>query len=200
MTVESISWSISTKECCRPRRGLNPRPPGLQSDGASNWATEVLCGLFYEAIYFKPCVSLFLCFSVLLALRLPRLGKRQLILVLFVRLFDLHLFGFVCLLLPLGVCEGLRLVIVALPGLVSYLFRLAHIHCVDLVMRWLISARRHTCWINLSFLTLLIVWIGIMCSYSINTYLIYLFCKVMKIRNSIEFPADRLVMNDFVWE
>ena len=39
MTVENISWSISTKECCRPRRGLNPRPPGLQSDGASNWAT-----------------------------------------------------------------------------------------------------------------------------------------------------------------
>ena len=40
MTVENISWSISTKECCRPRRGLNPGPPGLQSDGASNWATE----------------------------------------------------------------------------------------------------------------------------------------------------------------
>ena len=40
MTVENISWLISTKECCRPRRGLNPRPPGLQSDGASNWATE----------------------------------------------------------------------------------------------------------------------------------------------------------------
>ena len=40
MTVENISWSIFTKECCRPRRGLNPQPPGLQSDGASNWATE----------------------------------------------------------------------------------------------------------------------------------------------------------------
>ena len=40
MTVENISWSISTKECCRPGWGLNPRPPGLQSDGASNWATE----------------------------------------------------------------------------------------------------------------------------------------------------------------
>ena len=40
MTVENISWSISMKQCCRPRRGLNPRPPGLQSDGASNWATE----------------------------------------------------------------------------------------------------------------------------------------------------------------
>ena len=39
MIVENISWSISTKECCRPR-GLNPRPPGFQSDGASNWATE----------------------------------------------------------------------------------------------------------------------------------------------------------------
>ena len=40
MTVENISWSISTKECCRPRRGLNPRPPGLQSDGASKWAIK----------------------------------------------------------------------------------------------------------------------------------------------------------------
>ena len=40
MTVENISCSISTKECCRPRRGWNPRPPGLQSDGASSWATE----------------------------------------------------------------------------------------------------------------------------------------------------------------
>ena len=48
---------------------------------------------------------------------LPRLGKRELILVLFVRLFDLRLFGFVCFLL-----EGLRVVIVALPGLFSYLF------------------------------------------------------------------------------
>ena len=26
-TVENISWSVFTKECCRPRRGLNPRPP-----------------------------------------------------------------------------------------------------------------------------------------------------------------------------
>ena len=48
MTVENISWSISMKECCWPRRGLNPRPPGLQSDGASNWATEAgLCFLIH---------------------------------------------------------------------------------------------------------------------------------------------------------
>ena len=44
--------------------------------------------------YVLPCIILFLCFSVLLALRLPRFGKRELILVLFVRLFDLCLFGF----------------------------------------------------------------------------------------------------------
>ena len=49
-----------------------------------------------DLLYVFPCVILFLCFSVLLALRLPRLGKRELILVLlFVRLFDLCLFGFV---------------------------------------------------------------------------------------------------------
>ena len=48
-----------------------------------------------DLFYVLPCVILFLCFSVLLALRLPRLGKRELILVLSVRLFDLCLFGFV---------------------------------------------------------------------------------------------------------
>ena len=48
-----------------------------------------------DLFYVLPCVILFLYFSVLLALRLPRLGKRELILVLFVRLFDLCMFGFV---------------------------------------------------------------------------------------------------------
>ena len=46
-----------------------------------------------DLFYVLPCVILFLCFSVLLALRLPRLGKRELFLLLFVRLFDLCLFG-----------------------------------------------------------------------------------------------------------
>ena len=50
--------------------------------------------------------ALFLCFSVLLSLRLPRLEKRELILVLFVRLFDLRLFGCVCFLLPLASEKG----------------------------------------------------------------------------------------------
>ena len=153
----------------------------------------VLCLAFLLPFFFALCF-LFLCFSVLLALRLPLLGKRELVLVLFIRLFDLRLFGFVCFLfllvsgkgcgfvlillfvalwfilrgdlfyvlpcvilflcfsvllalreeraslsafrtfvrfvlvwfcrfpLPLGVWEGLRFVIVALPGLFSYLF------------------------------------------------------------------------------
>ena len=41
MAIENISWSISTKECCWLRWRLNPWPPGIQLDGASNWATEV---------------------------------------------------------------------------------------------------------------------------------------------------------------
>ena len=52
----------------------------------------ILRGDFF---YVLPCVILFLCFSVLLALRLPRFWTGELILVIFVRLFDSCLFGFV---------------------------------------------------------------------------------------------------------
>ena len=69
---------------------------------------SLLLGLFYEAICcmsfrvsFCSCV-----FSVLLVLRLPRLGKRELILVLFVRLFGLCLFRFVGFLFLLGSGKG----------------------------------------------------------------------------------------------
>ena len=68
----------------------------------------LLCGFILrgELFYVLPCVIFFLCFSVLLALRLPRLGKRELILVLFVRLFDLCLFGFVGFLFLLVTGKG----------------------------------------------------------------------------------------------
>ena len=56
-----------------------------------------------DLLYVFPCVILFLCFSVPLVLRL---GKRELILVLFVRLFDLCLFGFVGFLYLLGSGKG----------------------------------------------------------------------------------------------
>ena len=70
-----------------------------------------------------PVVILFLCFSVLLALRLPRLGKKELILVRAFRTFIRFVLVWFCRFpLPLSVWEGLRFVIVALPGLFSFLF------------------------------------------------------------------------------
>ena len=59
-----------------------------------------------DLLYVFPCVILFLCFSVLLVLWLPCLGKRELILVLFVRLFGLFLFRFVGFLFLLGSGKG----------------------------------------------------------------------------------------------
>ena len=61
--------------------------------------------LLGDLLYVFPCVILFLCFSVLLVLRLPRLGKRELT-VLFVRLFGLCLFRFVGFLFLLGSGKG----------------------------------------------------------------------------------------------
>ena len=59
-----------------------------------------------DLLYVFPCVILFLFFLVLLVLRLPRLGKRELILVLFVRLFGLCLFRFLGFLFLLGSGKG----------------------------------------------------------------------------------------------
>ena len=78
-------------------------PPVVCSTDRSKAVVPVLVFLFValwfilggDLLYVFPCVILFLCFSVLLVLRLPRLRKGELILVLFVRLFDLCLFGFV---------------------------------------------------------------------------------------------------------
>ena len=72
------------------------------------WLVLLFLALWFilrgDLLYVFPCVILFLCFLVLLVLRLPRLGKKELILVFFVRLFDLCLFGFVgfCFLLGSG--------------------------------------------------------------------------------------------------
>ena len=89
-------------------------PPVVYSTDRSKAVVPVLVFLFValwfilrgDLLYVFPCVILFLCFSVLLVLRLPRLGKRELILVLFVRLFDLCLFGFVGSLFLLGSGKG----------------------------------------------------------------------------------------------
>ena len=94
------------------KSALNPTV--VYSTGRSKAVVSVLV-LFFVAFWFilrgdlfyvLPCVMLFLCFSILLALRLPRLGKRELILVFFVHLFDLRLFGFVCFLFLLVSGKG----------------------------------------------------------------------------------------------
>ena len=78
-------------------------PPVVCSTDRSKAVVPVLVLLFValwfilrgDYLYVFPCVTLFLCFfSVLLVLRSPRLGKRELILVLFVRLFGLCLLDF----------------------------------------------------------------------------------------------------------
>ena len=91
-----------------------PPPPMVYSTDRSKAVVPVLVLPFVDLwfilrgdlFYVFPCVILFLCFPVLLALRLPRLGKRELILVLFVRSFDLCLFGFVGFLFHLVCGKG----------------------------------------------------------------------------------------------
>ena len=96
--IRSPRWPPSWKSIF-PFHSWTERPVDLKL-GRKHWGDLLLfVGLWFilrcDLFYVLPCVILFLCFSVLLALRLPRLGKRELILVLFVRLFDLCLFGFV---------------------------------------------------------------------------------------------------------
>ena len=78
------------------------KSPVVYSTDRSSVSLTLCCFVVYSTkrfVYVLSCVFfLFLCFSDLLALRLPRFGKRELILVLFVRLFDLRLFDFVCFL------------------------------------------------------------------------------------------------------
>ena len=89
---------------CNSALAPPPPPPSpthlvVYSTDRSNVLVLLFIALWFilrgDLFYVFPCVILFLCFSVLLALRLSHLGKRELIIVLFVRLFDLCLFGFV---------------------------------------------------------------------------------------------------------
>ena len=75
-----------------------------------------------DLLYVLPCVILFLCFSVLLALRLPSVGEERANLSAFCTFVRFVLVWICRFPFPLGAWEGLRFVIVALPGLFSYLF------------------------------------------------------------------------------
>ena len=89
---------------CKSALNPPPPPPVVCSTDRSKAVVPVLSYSLFVALWFIlrggllyvfPCVILFLCFSVLLVLRLSRLGKRELILVLSVRLVGLCLFRFV---------------------------------------------------------------------------------------------------------
>ena len=90
----------------------HPHPPLDCSAGRSGAVVPELVLLFGalwfilrgDLVYVLPFAILFLCFSILLALRLPHLGKRALILVLFLRFVLVWICRFP---LPLGVWEGL---------------------------------------------------------------------------------------------
>ena len=59
-----------------------------------------------DFLYVFPCVILFLCFFSPFGIAIASLGEGELVLVLFVRLFGLCLFGFVGFLFLLGSGKG----------------------------------------------------------------------------------------------
>ena len=102
-TLVLLKYTKTSKNFKRPFSGGGP------------CVSLTLCCLWFtlrsDLFYVLPCVILFLCFSVLLAWPLSVF-----------RMFVWFVLVLICRFpLPLGVWEGLRFVIVALPGLFSYL-------------------------------------------------------------------------------
>ena len=81
----------------------------------------LLCGMFYEATCFKSSSCFFVLFSPF-SIAITSLGEERANLSAFRTFVRVALVWFCLFPLPLGVWEGLWLVIVALPGLFSYLF------------------------------------------------------------------------------
>ena len=115
------------------------KPPVVYSTDPSKAVVSVLVLLIValwfilrgDLFYVLPCVILYLCFSVLLALRLPRLEKRANLSAF--RTFVRFALVWFCLFpLPLGVLEELRFVFVALPGLFSCLLLYRRWRCIDI--------------------------------------------------------------------
>ena len=83
----------------------------------------MFCGLFYEAICFKSCLVLAFLFFIPFSIAITLLREVRATLSVFRTFIRFALVWFCLFLLPLGVWEGLRLEVVALPELFSYLFR-----------------------------------------------------------------------------
>ena len=108
------------------------KPPMVYCTDRSKAVVPVLVLLFValwfilrgDLFYVLPCVILFLCFFSPFSILITSLGEERAYLSAF-RTFVRFVLVWICgIPLPLGVWEGLRflMVIVALPGLLSYLF------------------------------------------------------------------------------
>ena len=106
-------------------------PPMVYSTDRSKAVVPLLILLFVFSVVYstrRSVLCLTLCYFVLVFfspfnIAVTSLGEeRELILVLFIRSFDLCLFGFCRFPVPLGVWDELRFVIVALPELFLLLF------------------------------------------------------------------------------
>ena len=104
-------------------------PPVVYSTDRSKAVVPVLVLLFValwfilrgDLLYVLPCVILFLCFFSPFSIAITSLGEERANSAF--RTFVRFVLVWICRFpLPLGVWEGLRYVIVALPGLFSYRF------------------------------------------------------------------------------
>ena len=105
-------------------------PPVVYSTDRSKAVVPVLVILIValwfilrgDLLYVFPCVVLFLCFFSPFSIAITSLGEERANFSAF-RTFVRFVIVWICRFpLPLGVWEGLRFVIVALPGHFSYLF------------------------------------------------------------------------------
>ena len=113
-SVLRVTWGPTVK--AGHKRALNPAVVYFTDRSYS----LLLCGLFYEANFcFMSCRIIFFCvFSIV---NTP-LGEKRASLDAFRTFVQFALVWFCLFPLPLGVWVGLRFVILALPGLFSYLF------------------------------------------------------------------------------
>ena len=110
----------------------------VYSTDRSKAVVPVLVSLFFALwfilrgylFYVLPCVILFLCFFSPFSIAITSLGEERANLSAFRTFVRFVLVWFCLFLLPLGVWEELRFVIVALPGLFSYLFLRDGIGCL----------------------------------------------------------------------
>ena len=122
--VKLVSCKSALTRRPPPTPNLTPPPPVVYSTDRSKAVVPVLVLLFLRGylFYILPCVILFLCVFSPVSIAITSFGEERAYLSAF-RTFVRFVLVWICRFpLPLGVLEGLRFVIVPLPGPFSYLF------------------------------------------------------------------------------